>query len=84
MFKKVEIKGSPFLKSGANMKFYEALFSVLLALFITISALKFGPVLNISLLVTVIGSAFYMSVRLFRPKNPFDPTFAGVSTLHLF
>ena len=67
------------------MKFYEALFSVLLALFITISALKFGPVLNISLLVTVIGSAFYMSVRLFLDqKTLFDPTFAGVSTFIIY
>ena len=36
---KVKISGSPFLKSGANMKFYEALFTILLALFITVSAL---------------------------------------------
>ena len=82
---KVQIKGSPFLKSGANMKFYEALFSVLLALFITISALKFGPILNISLLVTVIGSAFYMSVEtLLDQKTLFDPTFAGVSTFIIY
>ena len=82
---KVEIKGGPFLKSGANMKFYEALFTVLLALFITISALKFGPILNISLLVTVIGSAFYMSVNFFlEQKILFDPTFAGVSTFIIY
>ena len=62
---KVKISGSPFLKSGANMKFYEALFTILLALFITVSALKFGPIVNISLLVAVISSAFYISVRLF-------------------
>ena len=68
---KVEITGAPFLKSGTNMKFYEALFTIFLALFITISALKFGPIINISLLVTVIGSAFYMSIRLFLMKRHF-------------
>ncbi len=82
---KVKIDGSPFLKSGANMKFYEALFTILLALFITISALKFGPIVNISLLVTVIGTAFYMSVRFFLDhKILFDPTFAGMSTFIIY
>lgn len=82
---KVQIKGAPFLRSGANMKFYEALFTILLALFITISALKFGPIVNISLLITVIGSAFYMSMRLFLDqKMLFDPTFAGVSTFIVY
>ena len=82
---KVEIKGAPFLKSGANMKFYEALFTILLAFFITISALKFGPIVNISILISVIGSAFYMSMRLFLDqKTLFDPTFAGVSTFIIY
>ena len=66
---KVKINGAPFLKSGANMKFIEAIFTILLAFFITISALKFGPILNISLLVAVIGSAFYMSVKFFLMKD---------------
>ena len=81
----VKISGSPFLKSGSNMKFYEALFTIFLALFITISALKFGPVVNISLLVAVIGSAFYVSVKLFiEHKTLFDPTFSGVSTFLIY
>ena len=67
------------------MKFYEALFTIFLALFITISALKFGPIINISLLVTVIGSAFYMSIKLFLDeKTLFDPTFAGASTFLIY
>ncbi len=83
--KNVKISGSPFLKSGANMKFYEALFTILLAFFITVSALKFGPIVNISLLVTVISSAFYISVRLFLDhKTLFDPTFAGVTTFVIY
>ena len=82
---KVKISGSPFLKSGANMKFYEALFTILLALFITVSALRFGPIVNISLLVTIISSAFYISVRLFTEhKTLFDPTFAGVTTFVIY
>ena len=82
---KVEITGSPFLKSGTNMKFYEALFTISLALFITISALKFGPIINISLLITFIGSAFYISTKLFlEEKTLFDPTFAGVSTFIIY
>ena len=82
---KIEINGSPFLKSGARMKFYEALFTIFLAFFITISALKFGPIINISLLVAVIGSAFYMSLKLFLDeKTLFDPTFAGMSTFIIY
>ena len=69
---KVKINGAPFLKSGANMKFYESLFTILLGLFITLSALRFGPIVNISLLVTIIGAAFYLSIKLFfRGKNSF-------------
>ena len=83
--KEININGSPFLKSGANMKFYEALFTVLLALFITISGLKFGPIVNISLLVAVISSAFYISTKLFiEQKTLFDPTFAGSSTFLIY
>ena len=46
---KVKINGAPFLKSGTNMKFYESLFTILLGFFITLSALRFGPIVNISL-----------------------------------
>ena len=53
------------------MKFYESLFTILLGLFITLSALRFGPIVNISLLVTIIGAAFYLSIKLFRGKNSF-------------
>ncbi len=82
---KVKISGAPFLKSGANMKFYEALFTILLAIFITISALKFGPIVNISLLVGFIGTAFYMSLSLFlEQKTLFDPTFAGMTTFVIY
>ena len=81
----MKINGAPFLKSGANMKFIEAMFTILLAFFITISALKFGPILNISLLVAVIGSAFYMSVKFFLDERLlFDPTFAGMSTFIIY
>ena len=81
----VKINGSPFLKSGANMKFIEAIFTIILAFFITISALKFGPILNISLLIGIIGSAFYMSVKFFLDdKLLFDPTFAGMSTFIIY
>ena len=81
----VKINGSPFLKSGANMKFIEAIFTIMLAFFITISALKFGPILNISLLIGIIGSAFYMSVKFFLDdKLLFDPTFAGMSTFIIY
>ena len=66
---KVKINGAPFLKSGTNMKFYESLFTILLGFFITISALRFGPVVNISLLVAVVGAAFYLSLRLFLEEK---------------
>ena len=82
---KVKISGAPFLKSGTNMKFYEALFTIFLGLFITISALKFGPLVNISLLISVIGGAFYISVNLFlEQKTLFDPTFTGFSTFLIY
>ncbi len=82
---KVKIKGAPFLKSGVNMKFYEALFTILLGFIITISALRFGPLVNISLLVSVIGGAVYFSGRLYlEQKTLFDPTFAGVSTFIIY
>ncbi len=82
---KVKVSGAPFLKSGANMKFYEALFTILLAIFITISALKFGPIVNISLLVGFVGTAFYMSLSLFlKQKTLFDPTFAGMTTFVIY
>ena len=38
---KVKISGAPFLKAGTNMKFYEAIFTILLGFLITIFALKF-------------------------------------------
>ena len=82
---KVKINGAPFLKSGANMKFYESLFTILLCFFITLSALRFGPIVNISLLISIIGAAFYLSVKLFlEEKTLFDPTFAGVSTFIIY
>ena len=82
---KVKINGAPFLKSGANMKFYEALFTILLGFFITIFALRFGPVINISLLVIVVSTAFYISFKLFSEEMTlFDPTFAGFSTFVIY
>ena len=51
------------------MKFYESLFTILLGFFITLSALRFGPVINISLLVAIIGAAFYLSVKLFLEEK---------------
>ena len=82
---KVKIKGAPFLKSGSNMKFYESLFTILLGLFITIFALRFGPLVNISLLVVIIGAAFYISIKMFlEDKTLFDPTFAGFSTFIIY
>ena len=82
---KVKINGAPFLKSGTNMKFYESLFTILLGFFITLSALRFGPIVNISLLISIIGAAFYLSVKLFlEEKTLFDPTFAGVSTFIIY
>ena len=82
---KIKITGAPFLKSGTNMKFYEAMFTIFLGLFITISALRFGPIVNISLLIAVIGTAFYISVKFFlEEKTLFDPTFAGFSTFVIY
>ena len=67
------------------MKFYEGILQFALVFLITISALKFGPIVNISLLVSVIGAAFYISVRLFvDEKTLFDPTFAGFSTFVIY
>ena len=83
--KSVKISGSPFLTSGVNMPFYEALFTILLGFIFTFSALKFGPILNISFLVTIIGSGFYLSNNLYLEKNIlFDPTFAGFSTFLIY
>ena len=81
----VKISGSPFLTSGVNMPFYEALFTIFLGFIFTFSALKFGPVLNISFLVTIIGSGFYLSNNFYIEKNIlFDPTFAGFSTFIIY
>ena len=83
--KKVKITGSPFLKSGVRMKFYEALFTIILGFFITFSALKFGPVVNISLLASIIGGAFYLSGMLYlEEKTLFDPTFTGFATFVIY
>ena len=82
---KVKISGAPFLKAGTNMKFYEAIFTILLGFLITIFALKFGPIVNISFLTLTIGSGFYYSNHLFlNEKILFDPTFAGVSTFIIY
>ena len=41
--------------------------------------------INISLLVSIIAAAFYLSVKLFlEEKTLFDPTFAGVSTFIIY
>ena len=81
----VKISGSPFLTSGVNMPFYEALFTILLGFIFTFSALKFGPVLNISFLGVIIGSAFYYSFKLYTNDNIlFDPTYAGFSTFIIY
>ena len=41
--------------------------------------------INISLLVSIIAAAFYLSVKLFLDeKTLFDPTFAGVSTFVIY
>jgi adenylate cyclase len=81
----VKISGSPFLTSGVNMPFYEALFTIFLGFIFTFSALKFGPVLNISFLVTIVGSGFYLSNNFYIEKNIlFDPTFAGFSTFIIY
>ena len=83
--KKVKISGAPFLRAGTNMKFYEAIFTIVLGFLITISALKFGPIINISFLLAIIGSAFYYSNQLFlNEKVLFDPTFAGFSTFVIY
>ena len=63
---KVKISGAPFLKAGTNMKFYEAIFTIFLGFLITIFALKFGPIVNISFLILTIGSGFYYSNHLFK------------------
>ncbi len=82
---KVKIFGSPFLTSGTNMPFYEGIFIVFLGMIFTISALKFGPILNISFLGLILGSAFYISVKLYlEEKILFDPTFASVSTFIIY
>ena len=81
----VKITGSPFLKSGVNMKFYEGMFTILLCFLITVSALRFGPVFNISFLVLVISSAFYLSTRFYlNEKTLFDPTFAGFASFLIY
>ena len=82
---KVKISGAPFLKAGTNMKFYEAIFTIFLGFLITIFALKFGPIVNISFLVLTIVSGFYYSNHLFlNEKILFDPTFAGFSTFIIY
>ncbi len=82
---KVKITGAPFLKAGTNMKFYESIFTILLGFLITFSALKFGPIFNISFLIGIISGAFYYSNQLFlNDKILFDPTFAGVSTFLIY
>ncbi|MAH78852.1 MAG: adenylate/guanylate cyclase domain-containing protein [Rickettsiales bacterium] len=82
---KVKITGSPFLRSGVNMPFYEALFVILLGFLFTLSALKFGPILNISFLGLILGSAFYLSMKLYlEDKILFDPTFASFSTFIIY
>ena len=82
---KVKISGAPFLTSGINMPFYEAIFIVVLGLIFTFSALKFGPILNISFLGIILGSAFYLSIKLYlEQKILFDPTFAGLSSFFIY
>ncbi len=83
--KKVKISGAPFLKSGVKMKFYEAFFTIALGFLITMSALRFGPIFNISFLVIVISGAFYLSGQLYLEKKTlFDPTFTGFSTFLIY
>ncbi len=82
---KVKISGSPFLSSGVNMPFYEAIFIIVLGMIFTITALKFGPILNISFLGLILGGAFYLSYVFYIQKNIlFDPTFAGFSTFFIY
>lgn len=81
----VKISGAPFLTSGINMPFYEAIFIVILGLIFTFSALKFGPILNISFLGIILGSALYLSIKLYLEKNIlFDPTLAGLSSFLIY
>ncbi len=83
--KKVKISGSPFLKSGVNMPFYEAIFAIFLGIVFTLSAIKFGPLLNISLFGVILGSSFYISIRLYlENKILFDPTFTAFSTFIIY
>ena len=82
---KIKITGSPFLRSGINMPFYEALFAVFLGIIFTLSALKFGPLLNISFFGIIIGSAFYISLKLYmEQKILFDPTYSAFSTFVIY
>ena len=82
---KVKINGAPFLKSGVNMPFYEALSAVILGIIFTVSALKFGPVLNISFFGLILGSGFYLSLKLYlEDKILFDPTFSAFSTFIIY
>ncbi len=82
---KVKIIGSPFLKSGVNMPFYESIFIVILGLIFTFSSTKFGPILNISFFSIIVGAAFYMSVNLYIDKKIlFDPTFAAFSSFVIY
>lgn len=82
---KIKITGAPFLRAGTNMKFYESIFTILLGFLITFSALRFGPIFNISLLISIIGGAFYYSNQTFlQDKILFDPTFAGFSTFVIY
>ena len=81
----VKITGSPFLKSGVNMPIYESVFAVLLGIIFTLSALKFGPILNISFLGIILGSAFYVSTKLYlEDKILFDPTYSAFSTFVIY
>ncbi len=83
--KQIKISGAPFLSSGVNMPFYEAIFVLVLGLLFTVTALKFGPVLNISFLGFILASGFYLSYTLYLQKNIlFDPTFAGFSTFLIY
>ena len=72
-----------------SLRFWHAtaylFYVIVLGFLITISALKFGPIINISFLLAIIGSAFYYSNQLFlNEKVLFDPTFAGFSTFVIY
>ena len=55
--------------------------AVVLGIIFTVSALKFGPVLNISFFGIILGSGFYLSLKLYlEDKILFDPTFSAFST----